>query len=712
MIFGTGFVLILFFKKITMKRKVPLFLLMGLMIILLNSCKKENITSGSVVTTPLKSSKGLLVSPTFKFSTIKSLKISISALDNQDLPLANVRINFMTDYRASGGKAILTQSTDLNGLINVTYTFPDYLDSLVVATDYLGLPNETKVSTKSGQIVLTLGGKYIVTKSASAGPSFKSTSASNIATPLGSWDSSGVPKYLEATSDVIDAAFLKDINSMLPEYIDIRKANPALINNANQSNLVLTDDCDVWVTFISEGAGWLNSLGYYYYNTDNPPKTIADLGNLNVIFPNCSFPGSGGNLHTGNKVKLKGPLASGGFPKNTTVGWVLFANGWNGTTVTPGSWTLYSDWKFNPEADDNLKKHFLFLYDRARYKFLLTVEDWRRDQSACDQDFNDCVYYVTANPITSVNTDNVSAVTYQGSDVDGDGVPDNFDEYPSDPTKAYNSFYPAKGTFGSVAFEDSWPYSGDYDLNDMVIDCNFNQISNANNQIVEIDAQISLRAMGASYKNGFGFQLPFPASYVTKCEIKSKKTGLPITLSNIVNIDPVTGLEKNQANAVFILSDNGFNLLPQTGSGVGVNTTPGMPWSSPDTLLVTITLKSPGPLTSIGTAPYNPFIFIDGARGREVHLPDQAPTSLANLALFGTGDDNSIPSTGRYYRLKSNMPWGISFADHYDYPIEKNDIVNAYLHYAEWVVSSGATYKDWYLNKTGYRNDALIYKKP
>ena len=246
----------------------------------------------------------------------------------------------------------------------------------------------------------------------------------------------------------------------------------------------------------------------------------------------------------------------------------------------------------------------------------------------------------------------------------------------------------------------------------MVIDCNFNQISNASNQIVEIDGQVSLRAMGASYKNGFGFQLPFPASYVTKCEVKSKKTGLPITLSNIVNIDPVTGLEKNQTNAVFILSDNGFNLLPQTGSGVGVNTTPGTPWATPDTLLVTITLKSPGPLTSIGTAPYNPFIFIDGARGREVHLPDQAPTSLANLALFNTGDDNSNPGTGRYYRLKSNMPWGISFADHYDYPIEKNDIVNAHLHYAEWVVSGGASFKDWYLNKTGYRNDALIYKKP
>jgi len=54
-------------------------------------------------------------------------------------------------------------------------------------------------------------------------------------------------------------------------------------------------------------------------------------------------------------------------------------------------------------------------------------------------------------------------------------------------------------------------------------------------------------------------------------------------LSSIVNIDPVTGLEKNQTNAVFILSDNGYNILPQTGSGIGVNTPPGTPWTGPDT---------------------------------------------------------------------------------------------------------------------------------
>lgn len=246
----------------------------------------------------------------------------------------------------------------------------------------------------------------------------------------------------------------------------------------------------------------------------------------------------------------------------------------------------------------------------------------------------------------------------------------------------------------------------------MVIDCNFNQISNASNKIVEIDGKISLRAMGATFKNGFGFQLPFSPSVVSKCTVTSKKTGLPISLTNIVNIDPVTGLEKNQDKAVVILSDNGFNLLPPNGSGIGANTTPGVPWVNPDTLEVKIIMKTPQVLANVGLPPYNPFIFVDGDRGREVHLPDQVPTSLANTALFRTGNDDSDPASGRYYRTKNNMPWGISFADHYDYPNEKTDIINAHLHFAEWAISSGSSYKDWYLNLTGYRNNALIYKKP
>jgi hypothetical protein len=60
-----------------------------------------------------------------------------------------------------------------------------------------------------------------------------------------------------------------------------------------------------------------------------------------------------------------------------------------------------------------------------------------------------------------------------GNDTDGDGIPDNLDAYPLDPTRAFNSYYPNETDFGSFAFEDLWPGYGDYDFNDFVVNFNY-----------------------------------------------------------------------------------------------------------------------------------------------------------------------------------------------------------------------------------------------
>ena len=55
------------------------------------------------------------------------------------------------------------------------------------------------------------------------------------------------------------------------------------------------------------------------------------------------------------------------------------------------------------------------------------------------------------------------------TDTDNDGVADEDDDYPSDPYRAYNNYYPAQGVYGTVAFEDNWPNKADYDFNDLVV---------------------------------------------------------------------------------------------------------------------------------------------------------------------------------------------------------------------------------------------------
>ncbi|MDN3582060.1 hypothetical protein [Mucilaginibacter flavus] len=98
-----------------------------------------------------------------------------------------------------------------------------------------------------------------------------------------------MPKYLETVPDVITANLLSFINTSLPETIDVRKLHPQHLQSSATADLNITQTADVWITFVSEGAGYLNSLGYYTYPTGTPPQTATDIKNVTYIFPNASL---------------------------------------------------------------------------------------------------------------------------------------------------------------------------------------------------------------------------------------------------------------------------------------------------------------------------------------------------------------------------------------------------------------------------------------
>lgn len=289
-----------------------------------------------------------------------------------------------------------------------------------------------------------------------------------------------------------------------------------------------------------------------------------------------------------------------------------------------------------------------------------------------------------------------------GSDSDNDGASDEFDDYPNDPNRAFNNHFPSEGNFGTLGFEDLWPYKGDYDFNDMVVDYNFNTVTNANDNAVEIYATLKVRAIGAGFKNGFGIELPVSAEAV------SEVTGDFSLTQNIVNTNS-KNLENGQSNAVIIFFDNAFDLLPHPGDGTGVNTRNGATYVEPTEINFLITFAYPVNASNLGQAPFNPFIFVNGERGREVHLKNHAPTDLADESLFGDGQDASNPSQGYYYKTENNLPWAINIIEEFDYPVEKTAVIDAYNYFAQWAESGGTQYSDWYSDSPGYRNNNELY---
>jgi len=288
-------------------------------------------------------------------------------------------------------------------------------------------------------------------------------------------------------------------------------------------------------------------------------------------------------------------------------------------------------------------------------------------------------------------------------DTDGDGVPDDLDAYPEDAERAYNSFFPSEGSYASVVFEDLWPAKGDYDFNDLVLGVFGTEVTNANDELVDIYINFNVRAVGAAYENGFGWQF----AGITPGMISSV-TGAKLEQGYVVN--NANGTESGQDSAVIIACENVEDVLHRTGGSMFNTVDNGFTGTS-DLIEIHIYFNPAISRDLVGPQAYNISLIKNQERDVEIHLPDRVPTDKMNMSLLGTGQDVSNVNTGTFYKTATGLPWGMLLLEPFDYPVEKNEITQGYLHFAEWAESGGVSFQDWYSNTTtsGYRDNSKIY---
>ena len=426
----------------------------------------------------------------FDFKTIKDVNVKITTLNNNNQPFAGVSVEIYTQNPFDGNGALKTNSTDFllhkgitdaSGVLESKIAPATTVDSLIILVNQIGLQNYHALKLTSNDVNLIIGGKaasnvkYKVAGSTSAIIPTVAWTPNKDLLVLGSWNNSGIPNYFVG-NDLISNAFLADINASLPERIQLSTSHPDYLKSEDDGSLVLEKDAEVWVTFVHEGAGFMNTLAYYTHKNGVAPATKADIKDQTVIYPNVSFSGSGGGLNSGNKVQLfyydpKTSAYTNIFPAGTTVCWLLRSNGWTGSAVGSGYNNMYSDARFNPEKTAENRKHNVVLKDVSRKIFVLGFEDLNRENGS-DNDFNDAVFYATVTPYEAVKGSIYQSID-SPIDKDDDGVSDDSDDYPDDETKAFNNYYTAKNQVGTLAFEDLWPYKGDYDFNELLFLADF-----------------------------------------------------------------------------------------------------------------------------------------------------------------------------------------------------------------------------------------------
>jgi hypothetical protein len=206
----------------------------------------------------------------------------------------------------------------------------------------------------------------------------------------------GLPPVIIPTKPC--ATLYKRITELFPETKDNRAAHPELFATSVSNRILLSKESEVYISFVAEGASWKNSLGYYTYNENNPPTSIADLKKT-ILFPNVSQVGGGGLLQTGDMVQV----GTGKFPAGTVIGFYLIATGWRNGLVTDGLYTDYTDINFNL---GKYKQHTIFK-EKTCDDLVLTFEDiaYGDPKYSSDFDYNDIIFTISdSKDVTKVNT--------------------------------------------------------------------------------------------------------------------------------------------------------------------------------------------------------------------------------------------------------------------------------------------------------------------
>ena len=309
-----------------------------------------------------------------------------------------------------------------------------------------------------------------------------------------------------------------------------------------------------------------------------------------IIFPNVSFSVYGGQLpilKCGSKVRLlyfdEQGNAKEEFPAGYTVGWFMYADGYNQSEneidITKQVASGFSNLLASNQVLGQQRQNFVSVKDETSGKVIIGVED------GANNSYCDLLFYVNASKTIEEPNDRPVITPDDGNEPEKPDVTE---------TKT-----------GTLAFEDIWPGGGDYDMNDVIVEYNRAVSFDKKNQVTKIVDTFTPVHDGAVFANAFAYQV-------------DKGQFGKMTFSATTE-----GIHTESATSSIIVCPNVKQAIQK---------------------VYTITREfTGGSFNKKDLKSYNPYIIVkyaEGQKGRtEVHLPKHEATSLADLSLAGTQKD-------------------------------------------------------------------------
>lgn len=517
--------------------------------------------------------------------------------------------------------------------------------------------------------------------------------------------------------EAIPSSVMEIVGTVFPEKSAV---GSSYLSGAYDPNLAITEQATVSVTFVHEGAGNRNSLGYFTYETDGSGVTIVDR---QLIFPNASHADpnlgwGGGRLVPGDTVTLRdaeGKIRI--FEPGQRVGFFIVSNGWTGSSVKGwdpkapalpyatsaqnATGNVFSTLDaLNPESSTGFlekTRHIAMLRSAGQPGLfggddfmLVGFEDLRRDGGS-DEDFNDVVVAIHASPIEAILQTEVPAFEPDNPDPDGDGVEGLADYFPNDPERAFLVRTPPTG-WQTIAFEDRYPNVGDADYNDAVVQMAHEEVLSADGRLKDLSGTYHLFARGASLDHAFGLAV-YGVGEGVKGTLEVERFAPDAERSTTEASELAAYLGKDTEGLVgLVLSE----LIPDTRralspeSGGFTNTTLPTLQGNPASVRFVATFDAAIDRSSLGAAPFDPFLSVlqDGERW-DIHLPGRRGVSTRPGHLPVEDGAESFLDTSGY-------PFALLLASSWRFPLERVHIEEAYPDFTRWRESRGRSSRDWF----------------
>ncbi len=259
-------------------------------------------------------------------------------------------------------------------------------------------------------------------------------------------------------------------------------------------------------------------------------------------------------------------------------------------------------------------------------------------------------------------------------------------------------YFPSKGRYATVMFEDLFPSKGDMDMNDAVFGLNIEFFVDNTAKVRAFRINIQPRAIGSSYPSiGLAASIyTFPGvSFVEKISHSSNSYvndlfrvnaaggEYSVEQGNLFDVIPITGNFRAYFNNSKDLFLNVRNIDPFTSTqefyvDVELKSNAKFPFSS-------LTLLEPA-----ATGKVNIDIFgVFGGRGKEVHFKDGRPTNYFYYPYFVSTNTSNFATV-------DNWVWAVLSDQSIRHPQEFKKIYHAYPNFKSWAESGGGGGAGWY----------------